>query len=195
MPDVESYHMVRMPTNIVWFGFRSLIPDKEKGLEWIRSLKLYPYAERNNPPVTKFIEANNKDWSQVQPRGMAYWERLSQSINAEVVLPHNRVMMAQLKYLGIEKGKEFKPTERQQKILEEASVVGEAMAKANTFEKRLNDVYYRPETHWKYVMVWDFTHETKYYHQLDEMAAYSYEAVATSRAMATKIKKIGAILQ
>jgi len=187
MPDIEGYFMVRMPTNQVFLGFRALVPDKQKGIEWIRSLKLYSYEEGNNPSESKFIDAGSKDWSHVQPRGIAYWERLSKAINNEVVQPHDRVMMASLKHLGIEKGKEFNPTEEQVKILEEASIVGEAMAKANTFEKRFEDVYYRKETHWKYVMVWNFTHETEFYHQLDEMAAYTYEAVATSRAMATKI--------
>ena len=36
-----------------------------------------------------------------------------------------------LKPLGIEKGKPFQPDERQKKILIEAALVGEAMAKAN----------------------------------------------------------------
>ena len=58
-----------------------------------------------------------------------------------------------LKPLGIEKGKPFNPTPRQKKLLEEAALVDEAMAKANTFEKRFEDVLYRPETHWKYIVV------------------------------------------
>jgi hypothetical protein len=176
-----------MPNNIAWFGFRALSPSLKEGIAWINSLKLYPYTDRDNPKASEFISAGSKEWSQAQPRGIEFWERLSQAINSEVVLEHDRVMMATLRFLGIEKGKEFNPTDSQIKILEEAAIVGEAMAKANTFEKRLNDVYYRPETHWKYVIVWDYTHETDYYHQLDEMASYSYEAVATSRAMATKI--------
>ena len=191
MPDVEGYFMVRMPTANAFFGFRALDPDKEKGMTWIRSLKIYPYAERENPKPSKFIEANNRAWSQVQPRGMAYWKRLSDTINKEVVQEHDRVIMAMLKPLGIEKGKPFNPDERQTRILTEAALVGEAMAKANTFEKRLDDVYYRPDTHWKYVMVWDVTHETEFYHQLDEMAAYTYEAVTTSRGMATKTPGVG----
>jgi hypothetical protein len=191
MPDVKGYFMVRMPTMNAFMGFRALDPDYKKGMAWIHTLKIYPYAERNNPAPSKFIEASNRDWSQVQPRGMAYWERLSDVINKEVVQPHDRVMMAMLKPLGIEKGKSFKPNERQTKILTEAALVGEAMARANTFEKRLEGVYYRPETHWKYVMVWDVSHESEFYHQLDEMAAYTYEAVTTSRGMNTRTPGVG----
>ena len=74
---------------------------------------------------------------------MAYWERLADIINNEVVQEHDRVMMAMLKPLGIEKGKPFNPTPRQKKkLLEEAALVGEAMAKANTYEKR---IYFGPK--------------------------------------------------
>ncbi len=191
MPDVEGYFMVRMPTQNVFLGVRSLDPDMEKGLSWIRSMQMYPYAERDNPPKTKFINAANRKWNHVQPRGMAYWQRLADIINNEVVQEHDRVMMAMLKPLGIEKGKPFNPNERQKKILTEAALVGEAMAKANTYEKRFDDVLYRPDTHWKYVMVWDWTHETDYYHQLDELASYTYEAIGTNRAMATQKPGVG----
>lgn len=191
MPDVAGYFMVRMPSQNLGIGLRALDPDYEKGMAWIRSLKLYPYEKRNNPPETKFIDANNKTWSHMQPRGMAYWERLADIINNEVVQEHDRVMMAMLKSLGIEKGKTFNPDERQKKILTEAALVGEAMAKANTFEKRFDDVYYNSETHWKYVMIWHWTHETEYYHQMDEMAAYTYEAIGTNQAMATEIPGVG----
>jgi hypothetical protein len=191
IPDIEDYYMVRMPTQNVWLGARSLDPNLENSMEWIRSIKLYPYAEREDPPETKFIDAGDREWSHVQPRGMAYWERLADIINKEVVQEHDRVMMAMLKTLGIEKGEKFNPTSRQKKILEEAATVGEAMAKANTFDKRFDDVLYRPETHWKYVIVWDWTHETKHYHQLDELASYTYEAVGTSRGMATQTPGVG----
>ena len=191
MPDVEGYYMVRMDHVNVWIGIRSLDPDYEKGMAWIKSLKLYPYSQRENPPASKFIEANSRDWSQVQPRGMTYWERLSDIINNEVVQEHDRLMMAMLKPLGIEKDKRFVPDDRQKEILTEAALVGEAMAKTNTYEKRFKDTYFRPETHWKYVMVWNYTHETEFYHQLDEMAAYTYEAVGTSRGMVTSTPGVG----
>lgn len=191
MPDVEGYFMVRMPSYNAGLGFRALVPGKEEGIAWIKSIQLYPYSERENKPKTKFINANGKDWSHMQPRGMAYWERLADIINKEVVQEHDRIMMAMLKHLGIEKGKPFNPTERQKKILTEATLVGEAMAKANTFEKRFDDVYYNSETHWKYVMVWNWTHETEYYHQIDEMAAYTYEAIGTNQAMTTQIPGVG----
>ncbi len=69
---------------------------------------------------------------------MAFWERLHEILNREVVAERDRFFMAMLKRVGIEKGKPFNPTPRQKKLLEEAAFVGEAMAKANDLAKALD---------------------------------------------------------
>jgi len=119
-------------------------------------------------------------------RGLAYWQLLSDIINQEPVHERDRIIMATLKPLGIEKGKLFQPDARQKKILEDAAFVGEAMAKANSFDKRFAGSRYRPETHWDYVIAVDWIAETEFYRQLDELSAYTYEATGTSKGMVTK---------
>ncbi len=71
-----------------------------------------------------------------RPRGIAYWERLAEILERVPVQERDRIMMAMLRSIGIEKGKPFEPDGRQKKILTEAALVGEAMAKANDFDKR-----------------------------------------------------------
>ena len=58
--------------------------------------------------------------------------------------------MALLKPLGILKGEPFEPDRRQQRILIEAAIVGEAMAKANGFSKRVETSHYRDDVQWEY---------------------------------------------
>ena len=58
---------------------------------------------------------------------MAYWERLHEILNREVVAERDRFFMAKLKRVGLEKDKPFNPTPRQKKILKEAAFVGEAI--------------------------------------------------------------------
>ena len=67
---------------------------------------------------------------------MEYWERLARWIDEEPVEERDRVMMAMLRSIGIEKGKPFRLDDRLKKILTEATLVGEAIAKANDFDKR-----------------------------------------------------------
>ena len=118
-------------------------------------MRLYPWSQRENPPATRYLTPDPDKVTQVptMPRGMEYWERLAAVIEHEPVEDRDRFFVAMLKPLGIEKGKPFKPDERQKKILTEAAFVGEAMAKANDFDKRFEGARYRPDAHWDYVIM------------------------------------------
>lgn len=102
--------------------------------------------------------------------------------------------MAMLCPLGIEKGKSFKPDERQKKILTEAAFVGEAMAKANDFDKRqIEWSHYKDGVQWHLSLCLDPGQEAEFYTQLDERAAWFYEAVSTSKGMVTKTPGLGQV--
>jgi hypothetical protein len=191
-PDAPAdYTAVRSATVNVWPAFRALDADPTKAQQWIDKVRIYPYAERDNPPQQRHLSPGGTTWQQAQPRGLAFWELLANIIDQEVVQERDRVTMAMLNQLGIEKGKPFAPDARQKRILNDAVFVGESMAKANSFAKRFAGVRYRPDAHWDYVMVWDWTHETPFYHQLDELAAYTYEATGTGPGMVTKTPGVG----
>jgi hypothetical protein len=124
------------------------------------------------------------------PRGMAYWDRIAELIETEPVQERDRFILAQLRFLGIEKGKPFTPDARQQKILSEAAVVGEAMAKANTSDKRVEPAFW-PNTHWKHAAVVSIDQRQPGFDQLDERAAWYYEAATISQAMLTQTPGVG----
>ena len=134
--DAKDFIVVQSTTNNVWPGFRALDPSPEKAQAWIDKVRIYPYSRRDSPPKQRFLTPGGKVWLQAQPSGMAYWQMLSEIINQEPVQERDRTMMAMLKPLGIETGRPFKPDPPQTKILEQAALVGEAMAKGNTFDKR-----------------------------------------------------------
>ncbi len=79
----------------------------------LEKVEIYPYAERSDPRPRGYITPNGRSWSAAHPRGMEYWQRLSDIINKEPVFERDRLFMAMLAPLGIEKGKPFKPTEEQ----------------------------------------------------------------------------------
>ena len=189
--DAAGYLVFHSTTMNVWPGFRALDPGPGKAQQWTRQVRIYPYSQRNSPPEQRFLTPGGKAWQQTQSRGITYWERLAGIINQEPVQERDRIMMALLKPLGIEKGKPFQPDARQKRILEEAALVGEAMAKANSFDKRFAGSRYRPETHWDYVIAVDWTHEAEFYRQLDELSAYCYEATATTKGMANASVGVG----
>ncbi len=109
---------------------------------------------------------------------------MSDIINSEPVHERDRLIMAMLKPLGIEKGKEFNPTEQQTAILKEAVLVGEAMAKANDFfNPRLEASHYVDGSKWEYATVCPPDQRMEYYDELDGRAAWFYEAVTNDIAM------------
>ena len=126
----SGYTVFESPTNNIFLGIRLLDADQKKADALQAKVGTYAYKDRSNPPKNKF-PAPSTQYFFGPPRGMAYWERLHEILNREVVADRDRLFMAMLKRIGIEKGKPFNPDERQKKLLEEAAFVGEAMAKAN----------------------------------------------------------------
>lgn len=91
------------------FLTRILETDPELKEKVQNGFQIYPYKDRENPATTKIIPVAGREWSTNQPRGMAYWERLSEAINHEPVEERDRFVLATLVPLGLEKGEEFKP--------------------------------------------------------------------------------------
>ena len=192
-PDIQAdgYRVFRSPTVNIFVGHRALDPDPAKADAWVKQLRLYPYAQRDNPPATRFLKPEGRKWSQVPPRGLAYWERLADILNREPVAERDRFFMAMIVPLGIEKGKPFQPDARQKKILEEGTFVGEAMAMAISFDKRIPGSRYRPDSNWQYVIMFDPSQEAEFYSQLDKRTDYFYEAVTTTKGMVSKTPGVG----
>lgn len=189
--EPAGYFVVRSPARFVLAGFRLLDADKEKAIrELIPLIKTYTWSKAGTGEPMAARHAGDKKWSQMPPRGMAYWESLNEVVQNEAVAERDRLIMAQLKFLGIEKGKPFKPDARQKKILEDAVVVGEAMAKANTSDKRVEPPFWKG-TNWKHALVVSVDQRTPNYDQLDERAAWFYEAVVISKAMLTQTPGVG----
>jgi hypothetical protein len=118
---------------------------------------------------------------------------LSDIVNREPVQERDRLFMAMLKPLGIEKGKPFKPDERQAKLLNEGTVVGEAIAKANDFEKHFPAAHYADGRQWEFALALDPSQRAENYDELDERAAWFYEATTTSSGMVTTTPGVGRI--
>ncbi|WP_145433121.1 DUF1254 domain-containing protein [Lacipirellula limnantheis] len=189
----EGGYLAKSPTNNVFWGFRALDKDPAKAKVLLEQLEIYPLSESDNPPRKKIVDISGIRWSQTPPRGIEYWKSLHAIIQREPVHERDRFFMAMLKPLGIEKGTPFAPDEHQAKLLTEAALVGEAMAKTNDFEKRLAAAHYADGTHWHFALVIDPSQRAEFYDQLDGRASWFYEAVTTSSGMVTKTPGVGQV--
>ena len=180
----EGYYVFRSPTVNIWSAHRALDPDAAKARALIDGLKIYPYSQREKPSPTRHVSPNGRKWSGMQPRGLAYWEGLAKIINEEPVHERDRMILGMLQPLGIEKGKPFRPTQRQKQILEEAARVGEVMARTIAYDKRFEGATVWPGKHWEISLFLKETNQEALHHtQFDERTSWFYEAVGVSIGM------------
>ena len=185
---IEIDHVVSSDTMNILVGIRILTPDPEEADRILRAFRVYPAAD---PDEEQGYAEVKGEWFHYQPRGLDYWQRLHSVYEREPVAERDRFMLASLRFLGMEKGKAFNPTERQRELLAEATLVGEAMAQANSFESRFPGVQYRDDSSWEYVIFLEPSQREGEHEHLDERAAYSYEAVTTSAGMTTTTPGVG----
>jgi len=188
--DVAGYHVVHVSTRFLFTGYR-ILDRSEKEVISARVL-LYPYSQRGNPPAAKVIFAKKK-FTQSHPRGFAYWECVNEFIQREAVQERDRLFMAMLRALGIEKGKSFAPDGRMKSILEDAVVMGEQMARVTVYEKRFENAYYRKDAMWQYALIVEPSQRQPDYDELDERTDWFYEAIGCSYAMITKTPGVGSV--
>jgi hypothetical protein len=180
----EGFKICQSPTNNLLLGIRLMPASSEERVALLEKVKIYPYSEKDDPKPRGYFRPEGKPWLAAAPRGMEHWERLADILNHEPVFERDRLMMAMLKPLGIEKGKPFIPNEHQTEILTEAAFVGEAMAKANDFfNPRLEASHYVKDSHWEYATVSPPNQRWENYDALDGRAAWFYEAVTNDIAM------------
>jgi hypothetical protein len=190
----KGYIVVRSPHWNLFLGHRVLDPDPVRAKALLEAHKLYPYAARGEPPETRYVSAAGKDWEAHQPRGLAYFERLAGVLEIEPVEPRDLMMMAMLRPLGIAPGKAFEPEERQAALLTEASLVGEAMARANSYRKRFEGARLWEGKQWEIALfISDTDQDLPTHTQLDERASWFYEAIGVTDGMMGKTVGAGQV--
>ena len=185
--DAEGYTVLRTPTVNSLFGTRITVTDPAEAQQVLSKVRFYPYAQRANPPASSINPVADRPWSGMPPRDVNYWKLLSLVINREPMAERDRFFYEMLKPLGIEKGKDFAPDDRQTRLLGAALLVGEAMAKANTAERRFGSLY-RPGSHWDHALNLDADDPDEYWNRLDERASSQapttrWGAIATAGAI------------
>jgi hypothetical protein len=188
IPYIEGAKYIESQTNNLWFLYRLSMPPEERE-QAIKKTKVYSSDEK--PKSVSVIPADNKPGRNFQPRGMTYWEMLHMILQEEPVAERDRFFMYFLKEMGIEKGKPFKPTDRQKEIMSDAMIVGEAMAKNMVFRERLPGVL--RDDGWRLILgrvegsepgdAMEHTQRTKFFDRFDPRARFTYEACTTSEVM------------
>jgi hypothetical protein len=184
--DTAGYVVVQSTTNNIVHAMRILSTDAEDAEDQRESYRVYSHSVRQDSPRPRVITPDGRQWSGEQPSGSAYWELVSKMLDEEPVHERDRMIVAMLRPLGIEKGAPFNPDEHQLEILTEAAHVGDAMVRSLSYAHREERAEAYPGTQWKNLILLEADQEMENSTALDERAAWFFEAVGLTAAMTTE---------
>jgi hypothetical protein len=110
-----GYIPMRTSTSNYFMGLRSILQSYSEtnvrtGDELVSRIKVYPLNQAGNPPQQRFIDMTDILYEALPHYDESFYPSLARMLNEEPVQERDKVMMGMLLSLGIEKGKEFKPS-------------------------------------------------------------------------------------
>lgn len=148
----KGYHVYKTSTYRHWLLTRPFqLPGEtltQTLTKFKESLKIYPLAEAKNPKPVEFINLSGKKYNTLHATNSEIYNELNEVIQYEPTNAGDAEMLGLAKAIGIEKGKEFKPNARMQKILTEAASLANAAFRGVMFKPRNTDVYFYPDRKW-----------------------------------------------
>jgi hypothetical protein len=92
--------------------------DVQKSIAYAKKVKFYPLSQIGNPPATVFTDVENETFDSTIKYDLSFFTLLDRVVQNELWIERDRVMIDQLRSIGIEKGKPFHPDENAKKALE-----------------------------------------------------------------------------
>ena len=194
----EGYFVFQSRTYGVWFLLRGFLVDGEPGPAVAaikKKLRIYPLDKAGNAPAMEFINASGKIHNTIHANNYMFYEEVNGLIQEEhdkAVSPEARGRLA---LLGIIKGRPFKPNAKMKKTLDEAALVGAAIARSMSFASRDDIGYFYPDGDRTWFSPFaignhEFMAEDGWLN-LDARVQFMYNAIGITPAMAVAMPGIG----
>ena len=122
--------------------------DVASAVAYGRRIRFYPLSQAAHPPETQFIDAIDVVFDATIPYDLRFFESLDRLVQIEPWLTRDKVMIDQLKSIGIEKGKPFNTNAAMQELLKGAVLEAHAW-----FESVYQNVFvhsFNEGTHWAF---------------------------------------------
>ena len=146
-----GYFVARSRTfgNLLFFRTFLKDGDPKPGVDSVKkNLRVYPLSQAANPPEMKFVNISGKAFNTIGPSDYSAFEYVNRIIQDEPSDALDPYTLGVFAAIGIEKGKPFTPDARLKKILTEAAAVGDATARTLTYQSRIKDAYFYPNSAW-----------------------------------------------
>ena len=148
----EGYFIVKSPTYTLWQLTRAFVKDDDltataQGIK--DTMRVYPWAQRDNPPETKFVNLSELKINTIHANNFEFYEEIDAVIQKEPGDALPAELVGTLAAIGIKKGQPFAPDDRMRAILTDAIAVGNATARSIVFAQRDKRGFYYPDRQWK----------------------------------------------
>jgi hypothetical protein len=119
--------------------------DVAASIAYAKRAKLYPLSAGSDPPQTVFTDVKDVEYDSTIRYDASFFQSLNRVVQSEPWIERDRAMIDQLRTIGIEKGKPFRPNDVTQEIL--TTAIAEAKA---LLEERYNAGFppFFEGTHW-----------------------------------------------
>lgn len=122
-PIPDGFTPLQLDTNSGYALLRSNLAshseaDVAKSIAYGKTWKVYPLAQAANPPETEFVDVKDVLFDSTIRYDASFFENLNRIVQTEPWLDRDRVMIDQLRALGIEKGKPYQPDAKTKAILD-----------------------------------------------------------------------------
>jgi len=194
----EKYFVAKSTSYVNLVALRGFLVDGKPDAAakmWRDSLKVYPLAQKDNPPKMEFISASGKSYNTIHANNFEFYEELHAVIEREPVEMLDPELRGLFASIGIQKGKPFAPDERMKKILTDAVAVANATARSFLWDERNQEEFLYEGSYWKrgypgnnYQFLRD---EGMGGRNLDARTFFYYFAILNTPSMAMKIVGAG----
>ena len=191
----EGYHTFTSTTSgnwLLWRGFLENGDPKPAVANLKANTRIYPMAQRDDPPATEFINLSGRAFNTVHANDLSFYEEVHAVIQEEPVTALDPAFLGLLAAVGIEKGRPFAPDARMTDLLTDAAAVGNATARAIVFRTRDPASYYFENSAWKTGFIGgSHEFEADGVRLLDGRSLFFYYATGITPAMAAKMVGVG----
>jgi hypothetical protein len=121
----HGYHVIYQKYNLGWTLTRVFIKDKSEesfrqAVAQFKKIKIYPYAERKNPPAISYIDLADKEIDGIVKYVPSYFERLHAILGMDVIEEKDKAMLGMLKAMSIDFNEPYTTTARRDVIFADA---------------------------------------------------------------------------
>ena len=89
-------------------------------MDLVKKIRIYRLAQATNPPPQRYIDMAGNLFDGIARFDVTFYESLARMVEEEAAQPRDLVALGELRSIGIEKGKPFKPDAAMREILNKA---------------------------------------------------------------------------